>query len=260
MNANTFIFLAKALIRIAIFGVAYLVAKILSPENAIWWAFGAYFLYAAVGWAVVFLYRGTLRTLADIELGDETPRFGTPEAIANAVANVVRNIESGVDGYGHRSPKFPIEFDRSMDDVLDSISRLDSGARRTFFSALAEIASRESSAHTHFPAFSCVIMRLASRAVREREAAHLVRGIYAAQSALLAGADYRDILVSYSTIWDAANRLRVYLRSVAQEIAADTPDLSGILTVRTAGIKSMALVAKEDEFGFRYDYDESWSP
>lgn len=255
---NAFYFIIRLLTRIAFLAIAYLVAKILFPENALWWALGAYWFYFLLAWSVVLVRRKTLVAIETLELGANPPRFRSPSSILIELELASEKINNQESGYIYRSHDFPIVLDEIMDDILNSISRMDHNKRTELFDALSKDEQYSETSKHYNSAFWSVIMRLASRAVRDDDNDHIVRSIYAAQAALVSGADYRDVLVSYGAVWDAARRQRVHIKPVTQEISMLTPELNAILTSPIPSLKSMSHTTKKDEHGFRYDYDDSW--
>ena len=175
---NSVLFVLRIVWRLALFGAFYLAAWLRSPENAFWWALGAMWLYIIVGWIIVLLHRATLKKVKTIRLGPTTPRFVTPKGILSELALIADNIAKEDRDYDFQSPKFPLEIDRSMDDVINSMSQLQHVDRNALFDALSRDATNVTNSMGHDFTFWSVIMRLASRAVRDAEPTHIVRGVY----------------------------------------------------------------------------------
>ncbi|GJL93624.1 MAG: hypothetical protein DHS20C05_00290 [Hyphococcus sp.] len=257
-SMNTLIIFLRILMRIVIIGVIYLVVRIVAPEDALLLSIAIYWIFLLAAWAVVFLHRASLWQIDDIRLGPETPRFVTVEGVISELTLVTERVAKGEKGYDYNALEFPQQFDSDMDDVLNSLSWLKAPAKQEIFGRIADGHNEAEPEYSLYGPFLLYIFRIASRAVREREPLHVLRGVYAAQAALVGGADYRDVLVRYSTLWDAARRLRVHIKPIAKSIAAETPELVELLTMRPAGLKAMAVVAIKDEYGFRYELDETW--
>lgn len=258
-------FTIGVLFRISIFAIAFAIAYFLiDRDNAIFVAIGIYLAFRILIYITYIFHRLTHSNIESIELGSEIPRFSSVEGVIRQLEYIVAKREENDENFDTNSPKIPLRIDLEMDDAIDSLSRFTKGQREEFFAYLSSTITLEIDRAIEEPAyevslaFRAYIMRAASRAVRDKEPSHLVRGLYAAQAALVGSADYRDVLVALSTIWDAARRIRVLLEPAAELIANETPNIRNFLEGPPAGLKAMGITTVEDEYGFRYEYDETW--